>query len=34
VFVAKAFNFDRGTLWVFEPEHRRDVVVGFQHSLI
>lgn len=33
VFVARAFNFDRRTLWEIEPEHRRDVEVSFQHSL-
>jgi LemA protein len=33
VFVARAFNFDRRTLWEIEPEHRRDVEISFQHSL-
>lgn len=33
VLVARAFNFDRRTLWEIEPEHRRDVEVSFQHSL-
>ena len=33
VFVARAFNFDRRTLWEIDPEHRRDVEISFQHSL-
>ncbi len=33
VLVARAFNFDRRTLWEIEPEHRRDVEVSFEHSI-
>ena len=33
VFVARALNFDRRTLWQIDPEHRRDVEVSFEHSL-